>query len=354
MTLLLSFNAKTETTMPDTRISHKSYFFIALSLNLVSPEQLLENTGLTLKTLDEQDYIGVSAVTQAVRNLQKYCPLPHWRTLFGRHLGMTTHGVVGFATITAATLGQAITTFVKWEQLQSKTYSGVISQHNQHIEITITDLTGDSVYSEFFFEAFVKAMEILIVQLTGSPKNDKPTIYFQTNATDRQNLLHHDLLSSLHFNQSQNRLLIPKKLWQQASPLFNQELHQHHLRKCEQLHVLRNKATCVKSQIEYYLAQCFEQKIENQAYLLLPPSLEQAADSINLSTRTLTRKLQAQGTSFKNLLEAQRKALATELLCQAKYSIQDISSLLLYRESANFCRAFKKWFGVTPSEYRRS
>jgi AraC-like DNA-binding protein len=72
-----------------------------------------------------------------------------------------------------------------------------------------------------------------------------------------------------------------------------------------------------------------------------------------MSERTIKRHLQAQGTTFLQILAEVRFNQAKKLLQQQQYSIQDIA-LVGYEEATNFIRAFKKMFGETPSQYRKN
>ena len=76
------------------------------------------------------------------------------------------------------------------------------------------------------------------------------------------------------------------------------------------------------------------------------------ANAMNMSTRTLQRKLQQQGTSVKSLLDETKKELALHYLQHSSLSIGEITYLLGFSEPANFTRAFKRWTNQTPSSYR--
>jgi len=83
------------------------------------------------------------------------------------------------------------------------------------------------------------------------------------------------------------------------------------------------------------------------------PSLPEIAKRLNMSERTIKRHLQAQGTSFLQLLNEIRFKEAKKLLAKEQYNIQDIANLIGYEESTNFVRAFKKYSGITPHQYRK-
>ena len=76
------------------------------------------------------------------------------------------------------------------------------------------------------------------------------------------------------------------------------------------------------------------------------------ADSLHMSLRTLQRKLSEEKTSYKELLDETRRELANQYLRQACLSVSEVTYLLGFSEPSNFARAFKRWTGRTPSEFR--
>jgi AraC-like DNA-binding protein len=80
---------------------------------------------------------------------------------------------------------------------------------------------------------------------------------------------------------------------------------------------------------------------------------ENVSRSLNLSARTLQRRLAEEGTSFAQLLLSTRKKLAASYISDNKLAISEVAFLLGFSEQANFTRAFKRWHGLSPSHYRR-
>jgi AraC-like DNA-binding protein len=78
----------------------------------------------------------------------------------------------------------------------------------------------------------------------------------------------------------------------------------------------------------------------------------EVASGLHLSPRTLQRRLADEGTSFKVVLDEARQALATRYIGDNRLSIKETSYLLGFSEPGNFSRAFKRWTGRTPSQYR--
>lgn len=83
------------------------------------------------------------------------------------------------------------------------------------------------------------------------------------------------------------------------------------------------------------------------------PSLADLAESLNVSLRTLRRKLKAENTSYQEILTDIRLQLAKQYLLETSLSIKEIGYLLGYTEVANFQRAFKSWYNITPKNMRQ-
>lgn len=78
------------------------------------------------------------------------------------------------------------------------------------------------------------------------------------------------------------------------------------------------------------------------------------AKALSTSARTLKRRLQGEGTSYTELLEAERRARAELLLTQGTLSVKEVAAQLGYADTAAFSHAFTRWSGVSPSEFQRA
>ncbi|WP_322024273.1 AraC family transcriptional regulator [Burkholderia sp. BCC1977] len=84
----------------------------------------------------------------------------------------------------------------------------------------------------------------------------------------------------------------------------------------------------------------------------VPFSLEDMARLMNTSPRTLKRRLQEEGTTFRVLLAQARGAMAETLLGDARLSLTDVAERLGFSDLSSFSQAFKRWYGVPPGTYR--
>jgi AraC-like DNA-binding protein len=81
-------------------------------------------------------------------------------------------------------------------------------------------------------------------------------------------------------------------------------------------------------------------------------SIDAVAGELNVSRRTLQRRLADRGTHFQQVLQGVRSELARGYLLDKRLSISEIAFLLGYADQGSFSGAFKSWFGASPSEYR--
>ena len=84
-----------------------------------------------------------------------------------------------------------------------------------------------------------------------------------------------------------------------------------------------------------------------------PPSAVEAANMVGVSRGTLFRRLNREGTTYKELVERVRYQAAQKLLANPQLAVKDIGYLLGYSVPNNFVRAFRNIAGVTPNAFRR-
>lgn len=81
-------------------------------------------------------------------------------------------------------------------------------------------------------------------------------------------------------------------------------------------------------------------------------SIEDCSSKLGVSTRTLQLKLKQSNMRFSDMLEQQRLARAKQVLKHSNTSISEIADMLGYCERTSFGRAFKRWTGMSPQQYR--
>ena len=82
------------------------------------------------------------------------------------------------------------------------------------------------------------------------------------------------------------------------------------------------------------------------------PNIEDIADTLHISSRTLQRRLQDEGASFQRVLEEARHQLARRYLNNSVLELNEAAYLLGYEDSSSFVRAFRTWEGIPPARWR--
>ena len=147
----------------------------------------------------------------------------------------------------------------------------------------------------------------------------------------------------LTFGHARSELVLPRSLLEQplvkADPLLQRIVE-------EQVHALLAKlpnADGTTEAVRRFLAQ----ELSNGH-----PKLEQLAPRLRMSSRTLHRKLEQEGTTFRKILAEVRRELAMRYLSENRLAIGEIAFLLGFSEVSAFHRAFRHWTGEAPHAFR--
>jgi len=148
----------------------------------------------------------------------------------------------------------------------------------------------------------------------------------------------------VYFEQPCNSLLIPKSGLTRAMPGHDPVLLMVMQDSLRQLSLAgRNEPDVVddaRAQIR-------------QRLVLGEPVLEDIAEQMGMSSWSLQRRLREQGLTFTTLVDKQRQELATYYMRQQQLPISELAPLLGYSETSAFSRAFRRWFGVSPRQWRQ-
>ena len=88
--------------------------------------------------------------------------------------------------------------------------------------------------------------------------------------------------------------------------------------------------------------------------MLLSCSIHQIGEHMGMSNRTLTRRLRENGVTFRDIIQKTQERVAKDLLTNTGHSIAEIAFETGFSEQSTFSRAFKRWTGLTPIEFRNT
>jgi len=109
--------------------------------------------------------------------------------------------------------------------------------------------------------------------------------------------------------------------------------------------------------LKYKNGSSLAAKVRRRLRQCLPgevPDFEELAGELNMTSATLRRRLQEEGESYQSIKDQLRRDLAISYLSHSTRSVMDIALELGFSERSAFHRAFRKWTGASPGEFRRT
>lgn len=227
-----------------------------------------------------------------------------------------------------------------------------LNRANPHLRVAYAQCAGQgevTVDSPFLdgrlFDAIAMATLALVYRLAESLHGKVgPAARLSLGASGpRQAVLADDLSCPTDFAATRNRLLIPAALLATPNPRADPLLW-------ELLHRPRSiGATAMQDGLTRILVGSICQHLDHRGRV---PRLKQVADELNLSERTIIRTLHGEGTSFRQLVDGERMRRAVRLVNDRSIELARIAGLLGFADAPSFWRSFRRWFGVTPTEFR--
>ncbi|SDU04281.1 transcriptional regulator, AraC family [Pseudomonas pohangensis] len=310
-----------------------------------STAQLLAGSDISEQMLcDASSLINAEQECQVFSNAQRHIADPLWGLELGCKLNqhLSQLGVYGFTLLSAPTLRDALS-FSAWgNHLTSTIYFYTLHEDAASARLTLSPKYDHSdclqLRVDTEMSSVVQTMRVLSV---------KPIAF------DRVQLMHggvehrqryQDFFGCpVDFNQPCNSFTFDKRVLDQA--LFHGD--QDTFDACK----LRSQRNIEELECTQHPTSAFVKTLVRRSndYDLTP---NEVASQLNISPRTLRRKLQQEGNSLQGLISHARMSDAIELLINSKRSVEDIALSLSYSDASAFTHAFKRWTGVSPSHYR--
>lgn len=325
--------------------STKSMVDLGLEHGL-SLEQCLANSGIAPHDLNVAEaMVSAGQELQVIDNLVTLLPqVKGLGLLAGQRYQITTLGIWAFAIISSPTIRSAIEVGLRYVDL-----SHALAQYRFVETADRAEVQIDVSHIPLRLQAFVIERQLLTTLLLMREMMGEGTVRIRALYLSIDELPWADLpplLSSrdVHLGAASNRLVLDNSNLDQSTPKANASTAAFCVQQCEQLLDKRKSESGFVGEVRNLL-------LRDIAAL---PSLQQTADHFHISPRTLRRRLDQQGSSFRALVDETRKGVAVELLRTARLSVESIAARLGYAETASFIHAFQRWTGTTPGKFRNS
>ena len=330
-----------------------AYARLILQSGIADVETLMQGVSLSVDEIAGREFIALSELKQLYRNFNALAPDASWTARMGQQFSIGAHGPLGFAALSAPTLGDALNVIAELTASRYTAIHATTYATDSHYVLAFEDTSGEEDFGRWMVEVLLKIFEELLAALLGHPVGKNVSITFAHSAPPDASALCDIYQSQVRFDSPENSISVPWAWRSLPSPLYDEALYRANVIKCREIIAQRQHSQSIAYRVHSRLAQHFDRQLLREAEPTPPPTLDQVADEFHLSPRTLIRQLHRDSHSFKQILENKRRDYAQELLRDARLSVADIAELLGYREAANFSRAFRRWFGCSPAAWRR-
>ncbi|KMV00887.1 AraC family transcriptional regulator [Acinetobacter sp. VT 511] len=307
-------------------------------------ESLFKPFGLTSEQLADPEFrIPTAIANDMVKHALKLTGEPTLGYHLGTQMRISIHGFIGYAIMTANNITEALVLANRFIQLRLPFLQLFFSTFGVKATVQLqTDIQMEPLRTEISIALMIGLISMAkaitgISDATGEVDFDfkKPEGFERFMAkfpTHQFRFEQPHLLLSFDKNYLMNKLV-------HADPIASQIA----INQCEAELSALGERHRIAMRVRDILTN------SEQHYL----SIEAVADRLHMSDRTLKRQLAAEGTSFSTLVDEVRYRHATSLLSRTDFTLEQIADELGYSDVANFSRAFKRWSGRSPSNWRK-
>ena len=316
-----------------------------LELNIQRLPLLLEKTGLSKdQFLLETTLLTPDQQIQILQNALQLSSDDAFGLLLGHQLNPLTHGSMGLLVNSSSDLLSALDAFKTFIPTRMSFARVKLETKGAWLECDFNfDVQLDEMLHRCASEVAIIVLFEFAKFILGRPLREAVISF--SHEQPNYHLRYADYLPCpIEFSAARVMVKIPLSLCKEPNVSADHNNYILALRQCElMLAQLKSKKDNLKYQIQkMMLSQSPSSLSENEA-----------AATLFVSKRTSSRKLRDEDTSFRQIREEILSQQAANYLCETKLSVEAIAAQLNYHDSANFRRAFKRWYKMTPDQYRQ-
>lgn len=267
---------------------------------------------------------------------------PHFGLVVGQHLNTSSLGTVGFLSRSAPDARTALTVLSRYFRFHNPNATVDVVEDESHVTLRFTLLIPRLEGREHIIDGAVATAFNTMRRMCGPEW--KPTEVRLARDRPRDVAPYREFFGpAVRFNADESAVIFSRHWLDAANLAADPMLHQLMKKRIRELETSSGES------------------IVGQVRRMLPPlvharaaSIGAVANLIGLSARTLNRRLAAEDTTFLQLREDTLHAAACQLLESTRLPANEIADRLGYANPSAFTRAFHRWSGMAPAEWRTS
>lgn len=266
---------------------------------------------------------------------------------FGLHMGQsiepTSFNVVAYTLVSSTTLREAFGHLRRFQRLVSDGARLQLVEQNDQAWLVYHPVQEHLSFSPMQTEAVLACAVRLLRWILGP--SFSPISICITHTAISPTAVYRDVLGcAVAFNSAFNGMKLSPQMLDALLPARNPELCRLHESLARRHLASLEQSASIRSRVDAVMRQMLAQGMVHK---------EAVAALLGLSARTLQLRLSQEQTSFAAILDAVRHAMALEYLEDPMLSLGQIAVLLHFSDASAFYRAFRRWTGRVPGEYRR-
>ena len=322
---------------------------LARELHLQERElpRLLQGTGLTQEVLLPGDETRLSGAQQLriIQNARDISGSPELGLRMGRQLQPATHGPIGYLALSSPDLMTALLALRDFLPLRIAIAQLGLEMSEPWLKCSLEiRVPAQPEDKRLLAECFALLMQAVVESVLGKHA-EGARFEFEYEAPSYCNLYKDYFHLPTDFSCARSQMLIPIELAHAANTANDPGSYRLAQDLCQKLlDEVPTNSLSMSNRVRRLL-------------LSMPPgtaSEEGIARALFVTKRTLARRLKHEGTGYRKIRETLFAELAARHLRESDLSVEAIAALLGYHDSANFRRACRRWYGISPQELRHS
>jgi AraC-like DNA-binding protein len=327
------------------RIFHPTYVRL-LCLHIrhrgVSLEHVLAGTSLTWQQLVcEKRLIDLDTMRTLVLSAKRLAACPSLGLQWGVSVEMAAHGLAGTVIAAGRDVSQALEAAARYRPLRGRAVEFELMDGEDYLTLLMREPFDFGDIRTFVLEAHMGMLERVMASVAGQPLVGVEYRFpYAPPAWARE---YSQWLSGKAFFSAEHlELRVPQQLLHLPGVMADDRTRTAITLSAERELALQHSSSDFVRQVRQRLS-------EQQASF---PSSRAMARELNMSPRSLLRKLSEDGVTYQALIDDARKELAEWHLSKTRAPIGQIAERLGYKDLSSFSRAFRRWFGKPPRKFR--
>jgi AraC-like DNA-binding protein len=311
----------------------------------IRAEELLSGVGLDERTVDDpQGRLSLEDYGALIERARELTGEPGLGFYLGLQKRVSAYGYLGFAAMSAGSLGEALELFIRYTPMLTTSVSLRLLVDRGMASLIIDEHADIGTARDVALISLTVGMWQIGQMLTGRSFDEGRPDYAELAIPE-----------PAYFDRFKH--LVPGMRWNQpiSRVVFDAQHLDWPLAQADRAALRLASEQCERAldALGYegdFAGRVRGALVSDQGFR----SLDQVAAHVRVSPRTLKRRLAERGISFSTLLDQARRERAMLLLQSARISLEEVAEQLGYSSLSNFVRAFHRWTGETPAAYRRA